>query len=145
MMFWINCPTPETFPTSVGHPSRSQGPIAAPRCINSFTNSDTSVLDLLTCLSLSATSFVLTHPLFSQVNLCSWRLVPPSLSLFLTAPAVPVRQSPHLVLTHQHVHVKVSAVLPRHHVVAATPRIAYDFHRIVQRRKHYQSGLSTPY
>ena len=39
-----------------GYPPRSLGIIAAPRCINSFTNSDTSVLDLLTRLSLSAPS-----------------------------------------------------------------------------------------
>ena len=72
------------------HPSRSLGPIVAPRCISSFTNSDTIVLHLLACLSLSVTSVVFSQPQFSWVNLCSRRLVPPSQSRFLAAPPMTV-------------------------------------------------------
>ena len=56
-------PTPRLFQLLLifqcGHPSRSLRPTAAPRCITSFANFDTSVLDLLACLSLSVPSVVL--------------------------------------------------------------------------------------
>ena len=94
-----------TLPVSqCGHPSRSQRPVAAPRCTSSFTTSDTSILDLLACLSLLRLLLVVSQPQFLLVNVCFRRLVPPSLSLF-------ARQPLHLVVTHQHVRVWAPAVL----------------------------------
>ena len=85
------------------HPSRSSGCIVpppcflkssghCPRCINSFANSDTSVLDLLACLSLSATDVIASGPHFSQTHLGSLFL---QHCLFLAAPAVAAPQPLH--------------------------------------------------
>ena len=139
MMFWIICPTPETFPTCVNfliwYPSRSPRPIAAPRC--------SACSPILTRLSwIPSTSVVLV--LTAILSVRSVRLVAPFLCLFLTAPKKPVRQPLHQVVPHQHVQVWAPVVLPLHHVVAAIPRIACECHRILQRRSHFQPSFAIP-
>ena len=64
--------------------------------------------------------------------------MPLSLSLFLDALEVLVRQPLRLVVTHQHVLVRAPAVIPLHHVVSATLRISHACHGMLETRLHFR-------
>ena len=126
-----------------GHPSRSSGSTAAPRCLNPFTNTDTYVLDLLACLSV----FVASLDRFSTTIIIGLSVLPETSSsvtvCVLAAQAVPILWPLRLVETHQHVQVWAPALLPQNHVVVAIPRLACECLRILRTRSHIRSGLGT--
>ena len=74
----------------------------------------------------------------SIAKLCFQRLVPPTPSLSMTAPAVPVHQLLHLVVTHRRVQVSLPFVVPLLHVVAAS-----EVHGIPPTGFHFQWCLGT--